>query len=181
MTSYSRARSLSASVRRAWSGSRLSRSLRTGRTTETPSGSATARALLIGGLAAHDVAEGKPAERDALDARDAQAGWNQREQPGEIEGVQVPLVVHALRHLIVAGALAQQDAVQPALSEHRLERVDQPLVRHRDDRDASARDDPVHLRESGGRGGEGLEHLRAVDALPRPIPEWPGLGVALPQ
>src|SRR6266446_6019395 len=79
MTSYSRARSLSASVRRAWSGSRLSRSLRTGRTTETPSGSATARALLIGGLAAHDVAEGKPAERDALDARDAQAGWNQRE------------------------------------------------------------------------------------------------------
>src|SRR2546426_5944361 len=39
MISYSRARSLSASVRRAWSGSRLSRSLRTGRTTETPSGS----------------------------------------------------------------------------------------------------------------------------------------------
>src|SRR2546425_117630 len=39
MISYSRVRSLSASVRRAWSGSRLSRSLRTGRTTETPSGS----------------------------------------------------------------------------------------------------------------------------------------------
>jgi len=71
-------------------------------------------------------------------------------RPGGISASS-PARSKACRHLIVAGALAQQDAVQPALSEHRFERVDQPLVRHRDDRDASARDDPVHLHESGGR------------------------------
>src|SRR2546427_2883097 len=146
---------------------------------ETSLGSGMARALLVVGLAAHDVAEGKPAERDALDARDAQAGWDQREQPGEIESVQVPLVVHALRHLIVAGARAQQHAIQTALSKHRLQAVDQPLVRHRDDRDTPAHDDPVHLGECRGRRGEMLEHLRAVDALPRAISERQVFRVAL--
>src|SRR2546422_5100440 len=130
MTSYSRARSLSAAVRRAWSGSRLSRSLRTGRTTETPSGSAMVCTLLIVGFAAHDIAKGKPAERDALDARDPQPRRDQREQPREVEDVQVPLVVHAFRHLVVPRARAQQDAVEAARSHHRLERVDQSLVRH---------------------------------------------------
>src|SRR2546422_263896 len=146
---------------------------------ETSLGSGMGRALLVVGLAAHDVAEGKPAERDALDARDAEARWDQREQPGEIERVQVPLVVHALRHLIIAGARAQQHAIQTALSEHRLQPVDQPLVRHRDDRDTPARDDPVHLGERSGRRREMLEHFRAVDTLPRAISKRQVFRVAL--
>ena len=88
--------------------------------------------------------------------RDAQPRWDQREEPSEIEDVQVPLVVHALRHLVFSGARAQQDAVEAARSKHRLERVDQPLVRHRDDGDTSARDDPVHFGERGGWRGKML-------------------------
>jgi hypothetical protein len=95
--------------------------------------------------------------------------------------VQVPLVVHAFRHLVVPGARAQQEAVETARSKHRLERVDQALVGHRDDGDAAARDDAAHLGERRARRGDVLEHLRAVDALPRAISEGQVLGIALHQ
>src|SRR5438309_9427979 len=81
-------------------------------------------------LAADDVTERKPAERYAGHVRDEQARRDKGQEARAVERVEMPLVIHAVGHLVTRVAGAQEQPQEPGPPEQRLRSVDERLVRH---------------------------------------------------
>src|SRR4029077_12931769 len=84
-----------------------------------------------------------------------------------VERVEMPLVIHAIGHLVTRVTAAQEQAQEPGPPKHRLRGVDERLVWHGEHGNAARFEYATDLMERGGRIREVLEHLGAVHALKR--------------